>query len=452
MMTYNFNQRMRKILRIALPSGGNSFLDIANIAVGMYFIAHISTNPEITKHNIVALGLGMNCWMFLFALTTIFYVGTNAQISRAFGERNYPKMNLILSTMSIGALLVSIPIYLLACVLNELYFDWMDVGEETKTLGMLFLSLIFYSIPALFVKTIFISSLAATGDTKSVFFIKIMSTLLNILLNYILIFGSNLLSIPPLGIKGAGIANVIVAYFESFVLFGILCGLHRHLKIAFVLRWQNLISGLRIGIPSGIERALTIFSLVLITKFMTDYGLEVIAGFQIGSRVESFIFMPGFGFQVAAMSLVGQMLGAKRIDLAQSFVRTTLLVSSIIMGILGIGLCVLGKELSAIFTTESAVISYSFAYLVAVGLSQVPLIWIFVLDGALRGAGATKLSLWINTGSIWIFRILPMWLCVRYQIDVIYIFAIICCETFLRAFIFGYIFHKGVWKRYIAKI
>lgn len=451
-MIYNFNQRMRKILRIALPSGGNSFLDIANIAVGMYFIAHISANLEVTKHNIVALGLGMNCWMFLFAITTIFYVGTNAQISRAFGERNYTKMNTTLSTMSVGALLCSIPIYLLASSLNEPYFDWMNAEGETKALGMLYLGWIFCSIPAHFAKTIFISALAATGDTKSVFFIKIISTLLNILLNFMLIFGVDSLGIPPLGIIGAGVANVIVTYFEGLILFGILCGVHKHLKMAYVFEWRALILGLRIGTPSGIERSLTIFSLVLITKFMTDYGLEVIAGFQIGSRVESFIFMPGFGFQVAAMALMGQMLGAKRIDLAESFVRTTLLVSSIIMGVLGIGLCVLGKELTAIFTTESAVITYSFAYLVAVGLSQVPLIWIFVLDGALRGAGATKLSLWINTGSIWICRILPMWLCVCYQIDVVYIFAIICCETFLRAFIFGYIFHKGIWKRYVANL
>ena len=451
-MVYTFNHRIRKIFRIALPSGGNSFLDIANVAVGMYFIAHISADAEITKHNIVALGLGTNYWMFLFAITTIFYVGTNAQISRAFGERNFTKMNRILSTMSVGAIVCAIPIFILTSALNEIYFDWMDVGSEAKALGMLYLSFIFYSIPALFAKTIFISALAATGDTKSVFFIKILSTLLNIALNYILIFGVNSLGIPPLGIAGAGVANVITSYFEGLILFGILCGAHKYLKFASLVEWRALALGLRIGIPSGVERVLTIFSLVLITKFMTDYGLEVITGFQVGSRVESFIFMPGFGFQVAAMALMGQMLGAKRIDLAESFVRTTLLISSIIMGILGISLCLLGKELTAIFTTEPAVIDYSFAYLVAVGVSQVPLIWIFVLDGAMRGAGAAKLSLWVNTGSIWLCRILPMWLCVCYGFDAVYIFAIICVETFLRAFIFGYIFHKGIWKRYIARI
>lgn len=455
-MTYDLKQRTYKILKIALPSGGNSLLDIANISIGMYFIAHISNDTHTIKHNIVALGLGMSCWMFLFALTTIFYVGTNAQISRAFGERNHAKLSKILSTMSFGAALFSIPIYLIANVSNEFYFDWMNVSGETKTLGMLYLSFIFYSIPAFLLKTIFISALAGVGDTKSVFYIKIIATSLNIALNYILIFGTQSLHIlphiPPLGIMGAGIANMAITYLECLVLFWILCKTHKHLRLSLSFRSKILFFGLKLGVPSGIERALTILSLVLITKFMTDYGLEVIAGFQIGSRVESFILMPGFGFQVAAMALVGQMIGAKRLDIAQEFIRTILLISSVTMGILGILLCVFGVELSSLFSTESAVVDYSFAYLVAVGLSQVPLICIFVLDGALRGSGATKLSLWVNTGSIWILRILPMWLCVYFQINVVYIFAIICCETYLRAGIFGFLFYKGIWKKYIAKM
>lgn len=455
-MTYDLKQRTYKILKIALPSGGNSLLDIANISIGMYFIAHISNDIQTIKHNIVALGLGMSCWMFLFALTTIFYVGTNAQISRAFGERNHAKLSKILSTMSFGAALFSIPIYLIANVSNEFYFDWMNVSGETKTLGMLYLNFIFYSIPAFLLKTIFISALAGVGDTKSVFYIKIIATSLNIALNYILIFGTQSLHIlphiPSLGIMGAGIANMAITYLECFVLFWILCKVHKHLRLSLSFRSKILFFGLKLGLPSGIERALTILSLVLITKFMTDYGLEVIAGFQIGSRVESFILMPGFGFQVAAMALVGQMIGAKRLDIAQEFIRTILLISSVTMGILGLLLCVFGMELSSLFSTESAVVDYSFAYLVAVGLSQVPLICIFVLDGALRGSGATKLSLWVNTGSIWILRILPMWLCVYFQINVVYIFAIICCETYLRAGIFGFLFYKGIWKKYIAKM
>lgn len=451
-MTYTFKQKMKKILNIALPSGGNSLLDVGNMTISMYFIANITPDVEITKHNIVALGLSMSCWMFIFTLTTIFYVGTNAQISRAFGEKNHKKAHSVLSTMCLGALLISIPVYILANATNELFFDWMNAESTTKALGVLYLSYIFLGIPAFLTKTIFISALSATGDTKSVFFVKVIVTSLHIWLNYMLIFGADSIHLPALGIEGAGIANVIATYFECFVLFLIFCGAHRHLKFSLQLHARYLLMGLKLGIPSGIERTLTIFSLVIITKFMTDYGLEVIAGFQIGSKVEGFIFMPAFGFQVAAMSLVGQMIGAKRIDVAESFIRTILVLSCITMGILGLVLCVFGVELSSIFSEDSIVLDNAYGYILAVGLSQVPLVAIFVLDGALRGSGATKLSLWINTTSIWICRILPMWACVHFGISVAWIFAIICVETYLRSGIFGFIFYKGIWKKYIARL
>lgn len=456
MSTYSLSQRSKKIIQIALPSAGNALLDIINISVGMYFIANISADSEIATSNIVALGLGLNYWMFLFALTTIFYIGTNTQISHAFGQKNYSKLSQILTTMSIGALIFSIPIYILTHLSNELFFDWMGIEGITKELGMTYLSWLFFGIPALFLKTIFISSLAGIGDTKSAFFIKILATLLNIILNFALILGIPEFGVPQLGITGAGISNVIITYLETGLFLFILCVSHRQLRFNWHIKLQKdalriLKNTINTGLPSGIERGLTILSLVLIAKFMTDYGLEIIAGFQIGSRVESFIFMPGFGFQVAAMALVGQMIGAQRLDLAYAFIRTTLLISSIIMGILGVGLCIWGREFSSVFSSDPIVINHAFYYLIAVGLSQVPLIWIFVLDGALRGSGATRLSLLINTGSIWILRIIPMWLCVFFKLDVRLIFAIICIETFVRATIFAFVIFKGVWERYIVR-
>lgn len=239
----------------------------------------------------------------------------------------------------------------------------------TKELGITYLSCLLYGIPALLLKTIFISSLTGIGDTKSAFFIKIFATLLNIVLNFALIIGIPSLNIPQFGILGAGISNIIVTYLEASIFLIILCVSHPQLRFVWrtKIQWKILKNAIHIGLPSGIERSLTILSLVLIAKFMTDYGLEVIAGFQIGSRVESFIFMPGFGFQVATMTLVGHMIGAKRLDRAYTFIHTALLISSIIMGSLGIGLCIWGREFSSIFSNDPEIIDHAFYYLIAVG-------------------------------------------------------------------------------------
>lgn len=60
----SFAKRAKKVLGIALPSGGNSLLDVLNISIGMYLIAHFSPDTQTNTHNLVALGLSMSYWMF----------------------------------------------------------------------------------------------------------------------------------------------------------------------------------------------------------------------------------------------------------------------------------------------------------------------------------------------------------------------------------------------------
>jgi len=449
MRTFSLKHKLIKISSIALPSGANSLLDMANVTVGMYFVS------EFSKEHMIALNVGMNYIMMLFAITAIFFIGTSAQVARFHGAREYQKLQQAMGNNFLIALFSSIPLLVLAYVCSESYLDWMGrgVSGEAKHLGLEYLGIVVFGIPALMTKTICVAGLSALGDTKRVMYIKLITTTFNVVLNYVLIFGFDfgIFTIDSLGVFGAGLCNMCITYLEALLLFGAMYLRKNVLRFAFVLRLEYSKNMFNIGVPAGIERFLTLFSLVLTQKFMSEYGADIIAGFQIGSKVEAFILTFGFGFQVAAMALVGQSLGKKRMDLAYDFLKTLLVFSSVIMGILGLVICVWGIELSKIFNTEEAVLRASLYYIIAVGLSQVPLVMIFCLDGALRGVGATKLSLMINATSIWVLRIVPMYLCVAYQSDVRIVFGIIFIETYLRAFVFGAVFKSKIWEKFIKR-
>ena len=118
------------------------------------------------------------------------------------------------------------------------------------------------------------------------------------------------------------------------------------------------------------------------------------------------------------------------------------------LGICGLLLVIFAKPLSAIFIRDDILgIEISVYYLIAVGLSQIPLILSFVYDGALRGAGFTQIPLFINIVSISIFRLLPMWLCTHFGFSIYMLFVIIFIETYIRALIFYLVFRSGVWKK-----
>ncbi|PAF47627.1 MATE family efflux transporter [Helicobacter sp. 12S02232-10] len=434
-----FFQKLKKILNIALPSGANSFLDIFVIAISMFFMGKLSD-----KH-IVAVGVSMNFFMLFYTINAIFYIGTNAQISRFFGAKDRENSNLVFSTILIGTFFACIPVLIIAFLGYGYFLDWIELSKDARDLSEIYLRVVIYSLPAMFLKNIIISGLAAIGDTLTPFMIRIFTTIFCIALNYALIFGT--FGFPRLEILGAAYSNIIVAYLELFILLVLMLSKNRYLS--FHLRFHYLFfqNALKIGIPAGLERLLTLFSLVLTTKFLSEYGDNVLAGSQIGTRIEAFSFMPGFGFMIAAMALMGQNLGANRVDLAGDFVKTILKISSVFMGILGLIMAIFSVEFSSIFTSKEETLYVSHFYLLAVGLSQVPLIWVFVLDGALRGAGITKISLWINAISIWVFRIFPMWVFIHFGFGVEWIFLMIFIETYIRAFIFWLVFRTGVWKR-----
>lgn len=411
----------------------NSLLDIGNIVIGMFLMGRLS------GFHIIAVGLGLNFFMVLYALTNLFFVGTNAQVSRLYGKKDLNGVRKVLSSMFFGTLFLSIPILFITNLCYKYYFVWMGIDETSRALGEIFTQIIIFSIPALLSKGIIISSFSAIGDTKTPLFIKIFIIILDLSLNYILIFG---VFFEPLDIVGIALSNLFVSYIELIILLSLLVRKNSKLKLLYFFSFDILKRGLRIGLPVGIERGFTIVSLILISKFVASYGSDYLAGFQIGARIEAFAFMPSFGFMVSSMALSGQFLGAGRKDLIKQFVYTTIILASIFMGLMGAAMIIFGGAVSSIFSSKEDIIYSSVAYLICVGLSQIPLVFIFVLDGSYRGAGATKISLAINTSSIWLLRILPMYLCLKFGLPILSIYLIILFETFIRGFIFLYIFRK----------
>lgn len=434
--------RLKKIIILALPSGANSFLDILNIATALFFIGTLG------DLHIVAVGISLNFLMLFFAINAIFYIGTNTQISRYFGAKEYQKANDVFFSLLVFGFLVSLPLIWIGHSLAGIFFDFLGVSQQAKQLATTYTYFVAFTLPALNLKNIITSSLAALGDTFRPFLVRIFSTLFCIFMNYILIFGFQVFSfkMEGQGIVGAGAANLVSAYVELLALF-LMVLFKKNLFSNFGIHLRYFTKALKIGIPAGIERFLTLFSLILTTKFITHFGDLALAGAQIGTRIEAFSFMPGFGFMIAAMVLMGQNLGANKISHCALYVRTILIFSSLLLGISGIILVIFARNFSLIFSSHYEVVQTSVHYLLAVGFSQIPMICSFVLDGALRGSGITKATLAINAISIWSFRIVPMAVVVHLNAGVEWLFVMIFIETYIRAAIFFIVFKTGIWKR-----
>jgi len=430
-------QKISKILNIALPAATNSLLDMVNILVDMIMVGIISSAA------LAAVGVSMQFLMLNFAFITIFYIGTSALISRLYGSGSFRELNVALFNLLLSAIAISLPLMFLGLYLNEPYFEWMGLKGESRSLGIEYLEILLWTLPLMFFRMVIIGAFSAIGDTKTPMKIKLFTSLLNLGLDYVLIFG--VFGMEGLGVAGAAYATVMVTIIE-FLVYLYLYFVSKNgiyfigeFDISFVKR------ALKVGIPSGIERGLTFSGMVVATKFIAVYGTAVIAGQQAGLRIEGLAFMPGIGFMVASMALMGQSLGREDIKGAREQTILTIFLASGVMGTIGVLMAIFSYSLSDIFTDDLETLEVTSLYLQIIGLSQIPLAILFVLEGALRGAGATKITLIVNIIGLWGVRLVPIYFLATYSFPYYYLFFVIFFETYLRAALFWILFKKGVW-------
>jgi len=429
----------KKILNIALPSAFNSLLDMLQVITDLIMVGSISAFA------VAAVGIGLQSLMFVFAVLTLFHVGTNALISRFYGAGKMKQASLALSTLYIFAFVVALFVVPLWYFGSSQLYVLFGMSKEVVELGQGYVQILTWMMPFIFVKLVFITALSATGDTKTPMFIKLVSIVLNIGLNYVLIFGH--FGFVAMGVQGASIATVIVNILE----FSVYIFLYNRLKMPFtpMVRFSKslLKRALKVGLPASYERSLTMGSFMLFTAIIADYGTEVMAGYQIGLRIEGLAFMPGIGFTIAAMALMGQGLGAKKPEQSREDVMLVLKYAIALMFSLSFFMIFTPELIVQFFTNDAQTIQEASLYLKIVGLSQIPLAFNFVLSGALRGAGDSKRTLRINLTSLWLVRIIPAFVLSWYFNDIVWVYIAMISDTFVKAFLLWRAFDSGEWKK-----
>jgi putative MATE family efflux protein len=383
--------------------------------------------------------------MVVISALTVLQVGTNALISRFYGAKKMQEGSLALATLLQFALYLSLPITLLWYFGANAFYGWMGVDERVLELGSIYVSILTIMIPFILFKYVFITALNAIGNTTTPMYVKIFSIFLNVSLNYVLIFGN--FGFEAMGIAGAAWATVIVNILEVMVYLWLYTQRKTLFKPLFYFSKKLLNRALKVGLPATYERTLTASSFMLFTAIISDYSTEALAGYQIGLRVEGLAFMPGIGFTIAAMALMGQGLGAKKPEQSREDVLLVLKYASALMFFLSFFMIFIPEWITGFFTTDAKTIAEASLYLQIVGLSQIPLAFNFVLSGALRGAGDAKRTLKINLSSLWLVRIIPAFVLSWYFHDIMWVYIAMISDTFVKAFFLWKAFDKGEWQK-----
>jgi len=257
------------------------------------------------------------------------------------------------------------------------------------------------------------------GDTRLSLLANVTAMLVNIGLNWVLIYGH--LGFAPMGVQGAAIASVIATWLGFAVVALVFArGYMPGVELPAVpgagrLRWPEFTRMLRFGLPNGLNWFLEFSAfLIFINVIFADLGTVAVAALMVVFQVNSISFMPAFGLSSAGAILVGQAIGAGKHDLVPAIVRRTAIVAASWQGLVGVFYFSLPVPIMALFA-EDELHASELARLGAV-LLAISAAWqlfdaaVMTLSEALRAAGDTAWVLWARVGLAWaVWLPLSLW-------------------------------------------
>ncbi len=439
----NSQSLSKQVLIIAIPVSLKIFLDMAMVLIDLFMIGKLGT-AELT-----AVGMGLVLLSgSIGVLDNLFATGGGILVARLTGAHKHQSATNVLGAMFI----IAFPLYMLGTLaipfVADLYLLFQTT-EEVAELGSLYFGTLLAGSVFIYLDVLLFTYFVSTGDSKLPMKIKIASLGLNVVFNYLFIFGN--LGAPALGIQGAALGTVVATVFNVGLYLVVIkrsCFNSINAKDSF----KHVKDILKLGIPSVVENFTFQLSWLFIISLINSYAASVAAGFQIGYRVESIAFLPGLGTAAAAATLVSRFIGANKSEDVDKVVLVTAKVTCLFMGVVGALMAITPESFARVFTNEPNVIIDAALYIRIIGLAQVPLGLQFVYTASLRGLGDVSKTALIKVVLLWLNIVIPSLIIVQLELGVVWLFAVIAFANIVDAKVFISRFKRLRPPSYITKV
>jgi putative MATE family efflux protein len=238
----------------------------------------------------------------------------------------------------------------------------------------------------------------------------ILMNVVNVGLTWLLALGWG--PIPPLGLTGIALGTAFGEGIGGSVILGLLIGGHSGLRLRYETVWPDgatLRRILRISLPAAAESLTNVVCQLWFLRLINRLGPVATAAHGVAIRCEAIAFLTITAFSVAASTLAGQYLGARRPDLAVRSARTAWMLGGLLLSFLGLVLFTQGRGMFQLFLAgrQNSVLEEGVPVLRIVALAMPALATISVLNGTLNGAGDTRWP-WVITISGYLAVRIPL--------------------------------------------
>lgn len=402
----------KAIVLLAIPMMLEMIMESIFVVVDLYFIGHLPNSAQAIQ----IVGLTESVLTIIYSLAMGLGMAATAVVARRVGEKNTEAASRAgMQTIAIAST-ISIIISIAGLIFAKDILLLMGASEATATEGIIFVRIMMGTSMAIMLLFLINGIFRGAGNAAIAMQSLFIGNVINIILCPILIRGAG--PIPALGLTGAALATAIGR--STGVLFQIyhLAKGSNNLKVKLAYlkpQLEQVKAIIKIAGPAVFQFSIASCSYIFLQELVATTAGEVgSAGFLIGLRLMMFFILPAWGLSNAAATLVGQNMGAGRMDRAEHSVFVTVKYAAIFMAVVTILFLTCG-HLFASFFTESLevrkvavealrIMSYGFI-LYGIGM---------VLISAFNGAGDTWTPTKINIIAFWLFQIPFAYLLAKY--------------------------------------
>ena len=434
------------IKQLAIPASMGMFFNTMYNVVDTFYAGLISTQA------ISALTLSFMIFFLIIGFGYGFSSAITALLGNAIGKKRYKLASIYAHKGLIFVPLIGLGLSIIGYFYAPNLFILLGAKEEYLQLSLDYINPILFGAVFFMFNFSLNSILVATGDTKTYRNSLIFGFFANLILNPIFMYG--FLFIPAMGIKGIAFATVLIQIINMFYLFYKVL----QTKLIHFEKLEYFVPNIRIykqflaqGIPSSLNMLTMAIGSLILTYFVSHYGVNAIAGYGIGYRVEQLMLLPALGLSTAVLALVSNNYGAKKYDRVIETMKVSLKYGFIISTVGIIILTLLGRIIISLFDSNPIVVDFGVSYLLIEIWIFYAYIILFVCVSTLQAIKQPKMILYIGLYRQIFAKLIISYLIVKYfELDFIYLWFGILFMIYSAA-VFAYFYTNSLLKKLINK-
>lgn len=389
---------LKAVWRLAWPTM------LQNIIAGLQgIIDHTMVGHLVGYAANAAIGVSWQIFLVVVVFISSLYSGMGVMVARFAGAGEPGKVNRVVYQAFLTSVLLALGILApLGYVLSPQLLDIVNATPEVKAEALPYLRVMFGCSIGMLLFFLLGGAMRAAGDARTPLRLGVVMTVLNIVLNIILIRGLG--PIPPLGTLGAALGTVIAAGVASsiglYLLFSGKLAVHFEKGMSFRPDWSVIASLFRFGLPAGFQGIAMNIAGVLLLRFIgaLPQSAEAQAAYAVGyTELFSLITWTSVGLMGATSALVGQNLGAGKPERSKQTVRVASMIGLGVATTIGLLFLFIPRLLLAAFGMEDGtVVDIGVQLLRFLSVSGLFITVALVYTGGLQGSGDTRSPLYIT--------------------------------------------------------